>query len=120
MLVLQTSRRYLLKIYSGFGINHSHHIKRQKALSAFNHVSQPTHTDGISCGSCRFFMQSSIKYIEQPPASDQTDKIGELTEYHAYDMIHKLTDNDRKALSNALSRYDSEKTKSKFQGELSN
>lgn len=56
--------------------------------------------------------------MEQPPASDQTAKVGELTEYHAYDMIHKLTDNDRKALSTALSRYDSEKTKSQYQLKL--
>lgn len=69
-----------------------------------------------SHGSYRFFMHSSIKYVEQSSASDQTAKIGELTEFQAYDMIHKLSDNDRKSLLNALSRYDSEKTKSKFQG----
>lgn len=63
-------------------------------------------------------MHSSVNFIEQPPASDQTANVGELTEYSAYDMIHKLSDNDRKSLSKALSRFDSEKTKSKFQGEF--
>lgn len=63
-------------------------------------------------------MHSTVMYIEQPSASEQTPKVGELTEYHAFDMIHKLSDNDRKSLSKALSRYDSEKTKSKFQGKL--
>lgn len=39
-----------------------------------------------------------------------------LTEYQAYDMIHKLSDNERVSLSSALNKYDSEKIKSKFQG----
>lgn len=115
MLVLRISRRCLLNFHSGFGINHTYNIETQKVLSAISHV---THTTNTSCGSYRSFTHSSVKFIEQPPAPDQTTKIGELTDYHAYDMIHKLSDNDRKALSNALSRYDSEKTKSQFQVKL--
>lgn len=115
MLVLRTSRRCLLKFHSVVGINHSYNIETQKTLSVGSHV---TYAANTSCGSYRSFTRSAIQFMEQPPASDQTPKIGELTEYHAYDMIHKLSDNDRKALSNALSRYDSEKTKSQFQVKL--
>lgn len=49
-----------------------------------------------------------------------TSNIGEydtLTEYQAYDMIHKLSDNDRTSLLGALNKYGSEKIKSKLQGE---
>lgn len=49
-----------------------------------------------------------------------TSNIGEydtLTEYQAYDMIHKLSDSDRTSLSSALNKFDSEKIKSKLQGE---
>lgn len=48
-------------------------------------------------------------------ASDTGDS-DTLTEYQAYDMIHKLNDNERASLSSALNKYDSEKIKSKFQG----
>lgn len=115
MLVLRTSRRCLLRLHPRLGINHAYNIEAQKTLSAISHV---TDTIDTSCGCYRSFTHSSIKFMEQPPASDQTAKTGELTEYHAYDMIHKLSDNDRKALSTALSRYDSEKTKSQFQVKL--
>lgn len=49
----------------------------------------------------------------QPPNIGDFDT---LTEYQAYDMIHKLSEKDRVSLSKALSKFDSEKTKSKFQG----
>lgn len=114
MLLVRTSRCYLSKIHSRLGIHRSY-IETQKLSSATNQV----HTiDSPFQGSYRFFTHSSVKFIEQSstPASDQATKTGELTEYHAFDMIHKLSDNDRKSLSKALSRYDSEKTKSKFQG----
>lgn len=68
-------------------------------------------------GSYRFFSHSSIKFTEQSSASDQTAKVGELI-HDWYDMIYKLSDNDRKALATALTQYDSEKTKSKFEGKL--
>lgn len=48
-------------------------------------------------------------------ASDTVDS-DTLTEYQAYDMIHKLSDNERASLSSAINKYDSEKIKSKFQG----
>lgn len=116
MLVLRTSRSCLLRLHSRLGINHSYNIEAQKkTLSAISHT---THTIDTSCGCYRSFTHSSIKFVEQPSTPDQTAKIGELTEYHAYDMIHKLSDNDRKALSTALSRYDSEKIKSQFQMKL--
>lgn len=41
-----------------------------------------------------------------------------LTEYHAYDILVKLSDNDRNALKTALSKYDSDQIKSRFQGNL--
>lgn len=115
MLALRTSRRCLLKLHSGLGINRSYNSATRKTFS----VIRPC-TTATSNGSSRFFMHSAVKYVGQPPDSDQdhTAKIGELTEFQAYDMIHKLSDNDRKSLSNALSRYDSEKTKSKFQGKF--
>lgn len=115
MLVLRTSRQLLSKFYTGIGKNYSCSVETQKLLSVISNKTHATHT---SCGNYRFFMHSSALHIEQPSNTDQPPKIGELTEYHAYDMIHKLSDNDRKSLSRALSRYDSEKTKSKFQGEI--
>lgn len=117
MLVLRISQRCLLKFHSGIGINHSCNIDTKKILSAISHATQNIDTY-TSCGSYRSFTHSSVKFNEQPPASDQAGKIGELTEYHAYDMVHKLSDNDRKALSNALSRFDAEKTKSQFKEKL--
>lgn len=77
--------------------------------------------------SYRHFTQSSTNYNDTTTKSSETTKptenstpnIGEydmLTEYHAYDMIYKLSDNDRASLSKALSKYDSDKIKSKFQG----
>lgn len=41
-----------------------------------------------------------------------------LSQYQAYDMIHKLTDQERTALKNALNQYESDIAKSKFQGKL--
>lgn len=106
--MLRTSKHLL-----GFVINRPSNHETQQILSAIRQMAHPTYT---SSGSYRWFTQSSVNYIDQTPASDSTPKIGELTEYHAFDMIHKLSDNDRKVLSKALSRYDSEKTKSKLQG----
>lgn len=74
----------------------------------------------ITCISCRFFTCSPEKFSgKSTSSSNQTPNIGEydtLTEYHAYDMIHKLSDNDRASLLKALSKYNSDKIKSKFQG----
>lgn len=77
----------------------------------------------ITCISCRFLTCSPEKFSgKSTSASKQTPNIGEydtLTEYHAYDMIHKLSDNDRASLLKALSKYNSDKVKSKFQGNKS-
>lgn len=57
---------------------------------------------------------------DENPAK-KTTNIGEydtLTEYQAYDMIHKLSDSDRVSLSSALNKFDSELIKSKFQGKM--
>lgn len=39
-----------------------------------------------------------------------------LSQYQAYDMIHKLTDQERTSLKNALNQYESDIVKSKLQG----
>lgn len=39
-----------------------------------------------------------------------------ISDYQAYDMMHKLTDEERKSLKKALSQYESDQVKSKFQG----
>lgn len=39
-----------------------------------------------------------------------------LSQYQAYDMIHKLTAHERQSLKNALNQYESDQVKSKFQG----
>lgn len=39
-----------------------------------------------------------------------------LSQYQAYDMIHKLTDQERGSLKNALNQYESDIVKTKFQG----
>lgn len=73
--------------------------------------------------SCRFFMCSVVKQTgKSSPTSNHTPNIGEydtLTEYHAYDMIHKLSENDRASLLKALNKFNSDKIKSKFQGNFS-
>lgn len=74
-----------------------------------------------TCIAYRFISYSFTKHSDKSSASNQTQNIGDydtLTEYNAYDMIHKLSDNERASLSKALSKYNSDKTKSKFQGEL--
>lgn len=83
----------------------------------------------IPPNSYRFFTQKSTtnnqinetKSTETKTANtNPTSNIGEydtLTEYQAYDMIHKLSDNDRLSLSKALNNYESDKIKTKFQGE---
>lgn len=98
-------KQYIPKYYSTFRVISSHN--KFLKCSIISHVNQ-------SCGSRRSVMISAANHNDQ-----ESTKIGEydtLTEYHAYDMIHKLSDNDRAFLSKALSRYNSEKTKSKFQG----
>lgn len=80
----------------------------------------------------RFITQSTThfenKSTTKSPESNATSanqstapSIGEydtLTEYHAYDILIKLSDNDRDALKKALNKYDSDQIKSKFQGNL--
>lgn len=39
-----------------------------------------------------------------------------LSQYQAYDMIHKLTEQERESLKNALNQYESDIVRSKFQG----
>lgn len=89
----------------------------RRNVSVISHVKDTAHTTGISY---RYLTNSAVHYGEKSSsAADQTRSIGEydtLTEYHAYDMIHKLSDNDRASLSKALNRYGSEKVKSKLQG----
>lgn len=86
-------------------------------MSVISHVKDTAHTTGVSY---RYLTSSAAHNGEKSSsAADQTRSIGEydtLTEYHAYDMIHKLSDNDRASLSKALNRYGSEKVKSKLQG----
>lgn len=120
MLVIRkflTLLNYFPKYHSAI---RSHTNSALKGLSYRTVISHVSHTQ-TSYGSYRSLMHSAAKYRDQSStiASDQTAKIGEydtLTEYHAYDMIHKLSDKDRTSLSKAISRYDSEKIKSKFQG----
>lgn len=73
-----------------------------------------------TCNAYRFFMCSAVKHTgKSSSTSNQTPNIGEydtLTEYHAYDMIHKLSENDRASLLKALNKYNSDRIKSKFQG----
>lgn len=80
----------------------------------------------------RFITQSTTNFenksTTKSPESVETSvnqstapSIGEydtLTEYHALDILIKLSDNDRNALKKALSKYDSDQIKSKFQGNL--
>lgn len=75
----------------------------------------------------RFSTQSTTNYNDtttkssSSPTTNSTSNNGEpdtLTEYHAYDMIHKLSDDERISLSKALSKFESDKIKSKFQGKL--
>lgn len=82
-----------------------------------NPIISRTQDTQTTWSSYRFLTHSTANHSEK--LSSETPRIGEydtLTEYHAYDMIHKLSDNDRASLSKALSKYDSEKIKSKFQG----
>lgn len=77
----------------------------------------------LPCIPSRFITNSIAKCCtdKSPSASNTTPNIGgydTLTEYHAYDMIHRLSDNDRASLSKALSKYNSDKIKSKFQGKF--
>lgn len=63
---------------------------------------------------------SNTNENDKNPAKNTTN-IGEydtITEYQAYDMIHKLSDKDRASLSSALNKFDSELIKSKFQGKM--
>lgn len=84
--------------------------------TVINHV-KDTQT---SCTSYRFFMCSAVKHTgKSSSTSNKTPNIGEydtLSEFQAYDMIHKLSNNDRASLLKALNKYNSDKIKSKFQG----
>lgn len=75
----------------------------------------------------RYLTQSPVRFDNAATTTKTTAKsskdpqsnVGEydtLTEYQAYDMIYKLSDNDRGAITKALSKYESDKIKSKFQG----
>lgn len=57
-----------------------------------------------------------LSYANKTSKAD--DKNESLTDYQAYDMVHKLTDGDRAALTKALNQFESNKIKSKFQGEF--
>lgn len=109
---LSKLRQYLPKSVLIVARNNSHvtvSLQTQSNHSVISHVKK--------CNAYRFFMSSAMKYTGK--TSNQTPNIGEydtLTEYHAYDMIHKLSENDRASLLKALNKYNSDKIKSKFQG----
>lgn len=103
-------------------INSTHVTVSLQTLSNQSLISHVKDTQ-TTCISYRLFTHSTVKHTEKSStnATHQTPNIGEydtLTEYHAYDMIHKLSDNDRASLSKALNKYDSDKIKSKFQGKF--
>lgn len=101
----------------------------QKSMSCQNVICRTKQMQS-SVYSYRYFTKSTINYKNTESSAQFTTKstninstpnIGEydtLTEYQAYDMIYKLSDNDRESLSKALSKYESDKIKSKFQGNL--
>lgn len=60
------------------------------------------------------FLNGFIQML--PYSTKSNDNNVTLTDYQAFDMIHKLTDEDRGALTKALNQYESNKIKSKFQG----
>lgn len=105
------------------GIN-THEPILLQTLSNHSVISRMKDTHAI-CISHRLIMcsASAAKHSdESSSATHPTPNIGEydtLTEYHAYDMIHKLSDNDRASLLKALNKYNSDKIKTKFQGEFS-
>lgn len=121
-------QKQIIKSFSTFKVISSQISISPKRFSVISHVSKDTPsstTTTTTSISYRFLTHSAVYCTsndkKSPSTSDQTRNIGEydtLTEYHAYDMIFKLSDNDRKALSNALNKYDSEKFKSKLQGKL--
>lgn len=107
------------KSNSTLSVIHSHIVvvspRRFSNISVISHVNHTANTASIFS---RYLTHSAVAHCNVKP-TNQTQNIGEydtLTEYHAYDMIHKLSDNDRKSLSKALNKYESEKIKSKFQG----
>lgn len=102
-------------------------IARQKSVAVAKNPQISTQISSVisykkdtpnSYNSYRFITHSSAKRSEKPSAetNQSTNGENELTEYHAYDMIHKLSDNERASLSKALSKFNSDKIKSKFQG----
>lgn len=71
----------------------------------------------------RFSSFSTNNNNDKSSSANQTQSIGDyhtLTEYNAYNMIANLSDNERASLSKALSKYNSDKIKSKFQGKFLN
>lgn len=99
------------------------HLNKINSASYFTSINPCTHTllnasvisklidKQTTCIAYRFVSYSSSNH------SNKTQNVGDtLTEYNAYDMIHKLSDNERVSLSKALNKYNSDKTKSKLQG----
>lgn len=92
-----------------------------KINSAFTEISPCTHLISqlldiqTTCIPYRCLSRSSI-YNGEKSSTNQTHHT--LTEYNAYDMIANLSDNERASLSKALSTYNSDKIKSKFQGKF--
>lgn len=119
ILLKHSSKRYSTLPFKNINSHIAVSLLRRN-VSVISHVKDTAHTTGISY---RYLTNSAVHYGEKSSsAADQTRSIGEydtLTEYHAYDMIHKLSDNDRASLSKALNRYGSEKVKSKLQGNFS-
>lgn len=74
---------------------------------------------------CRYSQQPQRRQLWSTTGCRTTDKHNadeitpSLSQYQAYDMIHKLTDQERKSLRDALNQYESDVTKSKFQGKPS-
>lgn len=98
---VQPSLHFLTKFHSSFAI--SSYIPKHLSV-----ISKEKNTH-ITCIPVRSLMHLA------PNKSDQsTSSVSDtLTEYNAYDMIHKLSENDRDCLSKALSSFEK---KSKFQG----
>lgn len=102
---LPLSIRYCTKFQSTIVLS-PHTTRIQKYCSVINQNKNIQTT----CMSYRSIMRLAANKSDQ--STSQTDT---LTEDQAYDMIHKLSDNDRASLSKALNSFEK---KSKFQGEI--
>lgn len=100
---LRPSLHLFTKFHSTFSI--SSNIPKHLSV-----VSKEKNTQ-TSCVPVRSLMHFTSNKNDQSMSSVSDT----LTEYNAYDMIHKLSENDRECLSKALSSFE---RKTKFQGKL--